>query len=105
MKLIAMALLISISVPAFASAIQINNDENDCVDGWISMDVTVEVGSESFRFDPSCSFSFDDQFTTSSGVECKVEAGMCSNFSPEKRFEVSCDDGSSSGVDIKCPAK
>lgn len=91
------------SVAMASVAIQIDHDKDDCVDGRISMDVIVKVGDEKFNFDPSCGFSFGEDFKTKAGVKCEVKAGMCSGFSPEKRLEVSCEDGSSAGVDIKCP--
>jgi hypothetical protein len=89
---------------AYASAdINIRTDKDDCVKSWISMDVDVTVDSESFSFDPSCRFSFDDSFKTKKGLKCDVRAGMCSVFSPKNQFEVSCDDGSSEKVIIDCP--
>jgi len=94
--------LLMISSMASAANIKIDADEDDCIDGWISMDINVSVNGERFNFDPSCNFSFDDTIKTSSGMECRVEAGMCSSFSPQKRFEVTCDDGSSEEIPIKC---
>ena len=102
--LILMVLSIFILSSALGTAtIEIDHDEDDCVNGWISMDVTVTVDGEDFDFNPSCSFSFDDNFTTEEGLECEVEAGMCSGFSPQESFEVSCSDGSEESVDIECP--
>jgi len=83
--------------------IEIDNDEDDCIDGWISMDVTVRVDGEEFDFNPSCDFSFSDNFITNTGLNCEVDAGMCSGFSPDGRFEVECEDGSSEEIDIECP--
>ena len=102
-KLLVLLSLFVTSIAIASIDIQIDHDEDDCVDGWVSMDVTVTVGDEEFDFDPSCSFSFDEDFETRAGVKCEVEAGMCSGFSPEERLEVSCEDGSSAYVDIECP--
>ncbi|MCB0367518.1 MAG: hypothetical protein H6624_12585 [Bdellovibrionaceae bacterium] len=95
--------LLHVPVATGQMAIRIDHDENDCVDGWISMDVRVQVGFETFDFNPSCSFSFNDSFATEDGIQCEIAAGMCSAFSPYNRIEVSCEDGSSDGVDVKCP--
>lgn len=85
------------------SDIEIETDEYDCIDGWISMDVTVTVDEETFDFSPSCSFSFSESFVTSKGTQCEIEAGMCSGFSPEKKLEVTCEDLSTEYVEILCP--
>lgn len=110
MKLIPyLSVLLALSASALPSTsqararIDIDHDEDDCLDGWISMDVTVRVDGESFKFNPSCSFSFSKRFKTNSGLECKVEAGMCSGFFPENKIEVSCEDYSSESVTVDCP--
>lgn len=97
------ALMSLFSTLSLASGVVIDNDENDCVNGFISMDVVVRVDSESFRFNPSCRFSFDDTFKTSRGVKCKISAGMCTSFSPKEKIEVSCSDGGNDSVKVKCP--
>lgn len=95
--------LASHSIEAARARVRIENDRNDCVNGWLSMDVSVYVDNERFDFDPSCSFSFDKRFTTRDNLECRVSAGMCSSFSPHERIEVSCDDGSGDSVTVDCP--
>jgi hypothetical protein len=102
MKLILLWLFCLMTMPAFATQISIDNDEDDCKAARISMDVTVKVDGESFDFDPSCEFSFNKDFKTKSGLSCQAQAGMCSSFSPRNRFEVSCEDGSREGVVIEC---
>lgn len=106
------SLLVSLTFATFAFAsvqdagawtrITIDNDRNDCLNGWISMDVRVDVDGESFSFDPSCSFSFSQSFSTRAGVSCRADAGMCSSFSPYHQFEVTCGT-SREYVDISCP--
>jgi hypothetical protein len=76
---------------------------NDCTAGWLSVDVTVVVNGESFRFSPLCDNAFRGHFRTHEGLECLVKAGMCSGFWSENRFSVQCDDGSSGSVTIGCP--
>lgn len=93
----------SVVRPKKFGPVSIETDWRDCLDGRISMDVDVRVDGEQFSFSPSCSFSFDNSFTTKKGRSCEVSAGMCSAFSPEKRFEVSCEGLSDEGVDIQCP--
>jgi hypothetical protein len=97
-------LLTFLTSVAHANDVEITNDEERCVDRQISMDVSVKVGRDSFRFGPSCDFSFDSNFKTSGGSICRVRSGMCSDFSPKNLFEVQCDDGSSGAIPIKCPA-
>ncbi len=103
--LLVVGLLTSAQFLYASSKIEIENDADDCLEGWLGMDFTIKVDDESFDFRASCDFSFDEEFTTKSGVKCEIEAGMCSGFSPEKRFEVECDDGSEEGIDILCPQK
>lgn len=91
-----------LATQAFAF-IDIDIDEDDCIDGRISMDVEITVDGEDFDFSPSCNFSFDDDFETKSGIKCEVEAGMCSSFSPERALEVECDNGEDEDVEIPCP--
>ncbi len=83
--------------------VTIENDEEDCLDGWLSMDVTVLVNGERFKFAPSCAFSFDKTFTTSSGETCIAEAGMCSPFTPQGQFKVHCETSGSETIGILCP--
>ena len=91
-------------------SIGIEVDEDDCKDGWISMDVRVTVttgnGWIQKSFSPSCSFSFSDSFEED-GIECDISSGMCSGFSSSGSMEVSCTDrGGSSGSDSEgcdCP--
>jgi hypothetical protein len=85
-----------------SSGVQINHDSQDCAMGWLSMDVVVSVHGEQFKFDPSCSFSYSDSFTTKKKIKCKIESGMCSGFLPAQRIDVSCDDGGSSSVSFQC---
>ena len=92
-----------LAIQSQASTIQITNDENDCLDGWISMDVRVQVEDESFSFSPSCRFSFDEDFKTQSGQSCQIRAGMCSDFSPLHKIEVTCNGVSADPVEVKCP--
>lgn len=83
--------------------IQIDNDKSDCVNGWVSMDVNVRIDDEIFKFTPSCKFSFNENFKTKDGVECKIDAGMCSAFSPRNKIEVSCAGGFQDFVLVDCP--
>lgn len=103
---IAMILMLVFSLFSMGKAkIEIDNDSDDCVDGWISMDVDITVDDEDFDFNPSCDFSFSKSFETKSGIDCKVKAGMCSGFSPEKELHVDCSDGSHEEIEILCPAE
>lgn len=102
-NLIILCSLLFSAPSTLAGLINIDHDESDCVDGWISMDVRVTVDSESFDFNPSCNFSFDDDFVTSEGTECEISAGMCSSFFPLNKFEVSCEGHITESVDIECP--
>jgi hypothetical protein len=81
------------------------SDKEACANGRISMDIEVTVNGERFKFSPSCRFSFDKKFSTKSGTECEIEAGMCSNFSPRQKIFVKCSDGSNDSVDVKCSTK
>jgi len=65
------------------------------------MDVTVKVDDEKFEFDPSCGFSFDEDFKTKSGINCEIKAGMCSAFSPKNKIEVTCGSEKKS-VPVRC---
>lgn len=76
-------------------------DWKACLD-WMSMDIDVIVDGERFSFNPSCSFSFSRGFKTKKGVQCRVEAGMCSSFYPENAFEVRCDGGLRGEIGIPC---
>lgn len=82
--------------------ISIEPDWDDCVDGWLSMDITVTVGEESFDFNPSCSFSFSDSIQTEAGGLCEIESGMCSDWEPKESFEVTCEKGQEASVTIPC---
>lgn len=88
-----------------AKNIKIDLDENDCINSWVSMDVTVRVDQERFSFNPSCKFSFSKNFKTKDGTSCTINAGMCSQFSPRNKLEVNCKDSFSKSVAIKCPTK
>jgi hypothetical protein len=92
-QFITFALVTLFVINAFALNISIENDKTACTEGQISMDVRVRVESETFNFDPSCGFSFDQNFTTKDGIECEVHAGMCTVFSPSHKFVVECDHG------------
>ncbi len=83
--------------------IEIDNDKDDCIDGWMSMDIEVTIDGEDFDFNPSCNFSFSEKNQTQTGKSCKIEAGMCSGFSPEEEFQIECDDGRVAEIDILCP--
>lgn len=85
------------------SEIVIVYDDEDCVSGWLSMDVAVNVDGEIFKFDPSCKFSFNETFKTKKGFYCKIDAGMCSSFSPKNRIEVNCSNLGEAAVFVKCP--
>lgn len=99
-------ILLLLFFPLLASAqVEIDNDETDCLEGWLSMDVRVFVNGERFDFRPSCDFSFDTTFKTSQGEECVIEAGMCSGFGPEKTFDVRCERSGQFGILIYCPRK
>jgi hypothetical protein len=87
--------------PPFVS---ISRSNNDCISG-ISMSVSVTIEGETFRFNPSCGFSFNDSFTTKRKHKCKIDAGMCSGFSPANAIEVHCDDGARASTDVACPKK
>ena len=106
MKRFFIFLLLTIAMASTTSAasISIDTDEDDCVNGWISMDVTTTVDGETFSFNPSCNFSFDQTFTTSKGINCRIEAGMCSGFLPFNKIQVSCE-GASESAPVKCPKK
>lgn len=93
------------SQQSLATSIEVDTDTEDCIDGHISMDVVVRVGSERFTFDPSCNFSFREEFKTSDGINCRIEAGMCSSFSPKNKIEVSCEGTSDKVVSVSCPIK
>ena len=105
MKRIIIALLLFpiICLADEAPKIKITPDTDDCINGWMSMDVVVSVDDEVFRFDPSCKFSFSKTFKTKNGFECKIDAGMCSSFSPKNRIEVACPNLSVISVPVKCP--
>jgi hypothetical protein len=78
---------------------------SSCAHGSISASVDVTIKGETFRFGPSCGFSFDHKFRTKKGVKCEIHAGMCSGFWPSQRFEVSCADGTKGSSNIACPPK
>ncbi len=99
------ALLLYSNFSLAGASIRISTDEDDCLRGWLSMDVTVIVDSEKFIFDPSCNFSFDRSFKTKSGVACTIKAGMCSGFSPRNKIEVDCEGSLTQSVPVKCPKK
>ena len=97
-------LICFVAIPAEAiGRVQIENDKSDCVNGWVSMDVTVRVDGETFKFTPSCKFSFNESFKTKEGRECRIDAGMCSSFSPTNKIEVVCKPGSQDSVTVDCP--
>lgn len=73
-----------------------------CRYGHSSTDVTVRVNGERFRFNPSCGFSFSDRFKLSNGAACRIESGMCSNFSPSKRVDVRCAGHGSNSERVAC---
>ena len=107
MKNIFIALLI-VSISGFCLAdekpkIHIAHDSDDCIRGWMSMDVVVKVDDEVFNFSPSCKFSFTKKFETKNGLECEVNAGMCSSFSPKNRIEATCKNLPVESVVVKCP--
>lgn len=77
--------------------------DQDCAKGRMSTDVEIKINGQKYKFDPSCRFSFSKDFKTKEGVSCKVEAGMCSSFSPKNRFEIKCDNGVKGSVGIRCP--
>ncbi len=98
-------LMIAITGLGFGSDIEIDIDRDDCLDGWISMDVEIEIDGEEFELSPSCSFSFDEEIKTKSGVTCEIEAGMCSAFSPQGKLEIECSDGRDEEIQIPCPVE
>jgi len=77
-------------------------DYKACADGDMSMDVDVYIDGEKFSMNPSCAFSFDEDIETRKGVECEIEAGMCSPFSPKGRFVVECEDDRKASIPILC---
>lgn len=91
-----------LSVGNARTRLEVHNDKNDCLRGWISMDVEVRVDGLKFDFSPSCNFSFLREFKTVKGMKCRINAGMCSAFSPKNKFEVRCDDGAFESVKILC---
>jgi len=97
---IALGLVASIASPTVRIDIE---PVNDCTAGWLSVDVAVIVNGERFSFSPSCDYAFTRRFRTHGGLECVVDAGMCSGFWSDNRFKVQCDDGSSESVAISCP--
>lgn len=85
--------------------VKINFDKPKCLQGSMSMDIEVTVKKETFKFSPSCSFSFSNDFKTKDGTKCSIKAGMCSSFSPKERFEVECDKLKKATVGIPCKGK
>lgn len=86
-----------------SSSISIDHNKKDCFHGWLGMGVVVTVEGEKFEFYPSCNFKFSKEIETSKGLNCLLESGMCTGFTPFERFEVYCEDGSTEGVDLLCP--
>lgn len=104
MKAYILSLFIMIgSKSAFASPLTIEADSNGCMNGMITMSVDVKYNDERFSYYPSCDFSYNNAFVTTTGLTCNVSAGMCSGFSPENKFEVQCSDGSQDSFEIACP--
>jgi|GEM_PF-4443230 len=87
-------------------AINIDLDDDDCVNKNDSIDVTVYVANERFSFDPPCNASFwDEDFKTKLGVKCEIEADLCSSSSSgEGEIEVDCG-RSEETKKVKCPEK
>jgi translation initiation factor IF-1 len=95
-----------VSIPILCkkeSKILIESDQMACAKKRSSMKFRVAFRDQKFDFEPSCSFSFSKRFKTKEGIDCKLEAGMCSSFSPKNRFEVSCEDGSKGATSVQCP--
>lgn len=74
-------------------------DSSDCVNGWLSMDVSLTVrtdrGTIRKSFGPSCNFTFSDRFSQD-GVTCRLDSAMCSSFIGAVRIEVVCEGGDGS---------
>lgn len=87
------------------ASVSLSIDDSDCVNGWLSMDVSVSVDGEDFNFSPSCNFTFSDSFKTSTGVECKIESGMCSSFMGAEQIRVDCGSSGSASDDFECPGR
>ena len=108
MKVSSSVLLLLISLMAelaFAGSIKIENDKDDCLGVLKTMDVKVIVAGDTFYFDPECAYSFNLDFETEIGLKCKASSGMCTESQPRRKFEVSCDDGSTASVPIDCSKK
>lgn len=63
---------------------------------------TVKVDGENFGFDPACASGLRESFTTKGLIECSVEAGMCSEFTPKNKIIVKCADKGSVEFVVKC---
>ncbi len=102
-KIFAMIIL----CPALAhSFITIHSqDPFACLNNWMTMRVEVLVENEQWFFEPFCQQSNFRGFVTQSGMRCQVQAGMCSNFMPQRRFEVQCDNGDFGSIMIDCPPR
>lgn len=83
----------------------IEPDWESCVEGWNSMSMRVSIEGESFEFHPSCDWSFSERFETKAGGTCVAESGMCTDWDPENRFEVTCDNGQEAMVSIPCQSR
>lgn len=82
--------------------VKIEADIQDCASGFLSMDIVVRIGNETFELNPSCNFSFDETIRTRKGRTYEIEAGMCSNFSPKNRFEI---EGPDSRISMPIPCR
>jgi hypothetical protein len=95
--------LVAGSFPVWAVTISISESPSfNCLStSWD--DIEVYVDSESFDFSPSCNFSYSDSFKTNEGLNCNIDAAMCSSFLPHDQFVVTCDDGSTESMNVTCP--
>ena len=78
---------------------------SSCAYAAASSSVDVTIKGEKFRFDPSCTSSFDHQFRTKKGMKCEIHAGMCSSYGTSRSIDVTCADGTRGWASIACPEK
>jgi hypothetical protein len=78
---------------------------SSCAYASASSSVDATIKGETFRFDPSCTSSFDHHFRTKRGMKCEIHAGTCSSFGTSKSIDVRCADGTHGWASIACPEK
>lgn len=99
-----LSLLLSFSAHALAfSSVDLDIDNDACIDGWGAMDITVEVNDESFDLTADCDWDLSESIQTEKGMFCLVEAEMCLGDNDSGEVEVDCEDGSSESESFDCP--